>query len=63
MAYMDLQIGMSVKTYSVQGEYIEGEVMRIYCRTFVLVSKRNAKRYLVKLETLGTGFLLQEEAV
>lgn len=62
MEYMNLCVGMRVKTFSVHGEYVEGDVLSVYSRTFVLVSKNNAQRYLVKLDTLDSSYLMQEES-
>lgn len=58
---MNLCVGMRGKTFSVDGEYVEGDVLNIYSRTFVLVSESNAQRYLVKLDSLDSSYLLQEE--
>ncbi|MGM0168069.1 hypothetical protein IGI39_003081 [Enterococcus sp. AZ135] len=58
---MKLYIGMKLEATSVHGEYVEGEVLSIHCRTFVMVSERDAQRHLVKIDTLGDLFLLRHE--
>ena len=57
---MKLCIGMKLKAVSVHGDYVEGEVLSIYQRTFVIVSKKDAKRYLVRLDTLSEDLYTQD---
>ncbi|MFB5457276.1 hypothetical protein ACE40W_17615 [Enterococcus avium] len=57
---MKLCIGMRLKAVSVHGDYVEGEVLSIYQRTFVIVSKKDAKRYLVRLDTLSEDLYTQD---
>ena len=49
-----------VKSSKCHGDYVEGEVLSIYQRTFVIVSKKDAKRYLVRLDTLSEDLYTQD---
>lgn len=57
---MKLCIGMKLEAVSVYGEIVEGEVLCIYQRTFIIVSKKNAQRYLVRLNTLSKDLYIQD---
>lgn len=57
---MKLCIGMKLEAVSVHGEVVEGEVLCIYQRTFIIVSKKDAQRYLVRLNTLSKDLYIQD---